>query len=72
MRAKFVGAGLAAIGLRGAGVGIGNVFSALLLEQLETQVLRVNYLHTEFLDSLLQKERVNKAQTIKKYPYNSY
>jgi len=30
MRAKFVGAGLAAIGLAGRGVGIGNVFSALI------------------------------------------
>jgi F-type H+-transporting ATPase subunit c len=29
--AKFVGAGLATIGLAGAGVGIGTVFSALVL-----------------------------------------
>ena len=29
--AKFVGAGLAAIGLAGAGVGIGTVFGALVL-----------------------------------------
>lgn len=28
---KFIGAGLTCIGLAGAGVGIGNVFSALLL-----------------------------------------
>jgi F-type H+-transporting ATPase subunit c len=28
--AKFIGAGLAAIGLSGAGVGIGNVFAALI------------------------------------------
>lgn len=28
--AKYIGAGLAAIGLAGAGVGIGNVFSALI------------------------------------------
>jgi F-type H+-transporting ATPase subunit c len=28
--AKFIGAGLAAIGLSGAGVGIGTVFSALI------------------------------------------
>jgi F-type H+-transporting ATPase subunit c len=30
MAAKFIGAGLAAIGLSGAGVGIGSVFSALI------------------------------------------
>lgn len=29
--AKFVGAGLATIGLAGAGVGIGNVFGSLVL-----------------------------------------
>ena len=29
--AKFVGAGLATIGLAGAGVGIGSVFAALVL-----------------------------------------
>ena len=29
--AKFIGAGIAAIGLAGAGVGIGVVFSALIL-----------------------------------------
>lgn len=28
--AKFIGAGISTIGLAGAGVGIGNVFSALL------------------------------------------
>lgn len=28
--AKFIGAGLAAIGLAGAGIGIGSVFSALI------------------------------------------
>ena len=28
--AKFIGAGLAAIGLTGAGIGIGSVFSALI------------------------------------------
>jgi len=29
--AKFIGAGLATIGLAGAGVGIGNVFGALVI-----------------------------------------
>ena len=29
--AKYIGAGLATIGIAGAGVGMGNVFSALLL-----------------------------------------
>jgi F-type H+-transporting ATPase subunit c len=28
--AKYIGAGLAAIGLTGAGIGIGSVFSALI------------------------------------------
>jgi F-type H+-transporting ATPase subunit c len=28
--AKFIGAGIAAVGLAGAGVGIGSVFSALI------------------------------------------
>ena len=31
MGAKFVGAGLSTIALAGAGVGIGNVFSALIM-----------------------------------------
>ena len=31
MAAKFIGAGLATIALAGAGAGIGNVFSALIL-----------------------------------------
>ena len=31
MGAKFIGAGLATISLAGAGVGIGSVFSALIL-----------------------------------------
>ena len=30
LSAKFIGAGISTIGLAGAGVGIGNVFSALL------------------------------------------
>ena len=38
--AKFVGAGLATIGLAGAGVGIGTVFGALVLGTSRNQNLK--------------------------------
>ena len=38
--AKFVGAGLATIGLAGAGVGIGTVFSALVLGTSRNQSIK--------------------------------
>lgn len=38
--AKYIGAGLAAIGLAGAGVGIGSVFSALIAGVARNQSAR--------------------------------
>lgn len=39
-RAKFIGAGRAAIGLRGAGAGIGTVFGSLILGVARNPALR--------------------------------
>lgn len=38
--AKFIGAGLAAIGLIGAGVGIGSIFSSLIASVARNPALR--------------------------------
>lgn len=38
--AKYIGAGLAAIGLRGAGVGIGNVFASLISSTARNPAIR--------------------------------
>lgn len=38
--AKFIGAGLAAIGLSGAGVGIGSIFSSLIASVARNPALR--------------------------------
>jgi len=46
--AKFIGAGLATIGLAGAGVGIGTVFGALVIGVHEILLLKKNYLNLQF------------------------
>lgn len=38
--AKYIGAGLAAIGLTGAGIGIGSVFSSLISSTARNPALR--------------------------------
>lgn len=38
--AKYIGAGLAAIGLTGAGIGIGQVFSALISSTARNPAIR--------------------------------
>ncbi len=38
--AKYIGAGLAAIGLTGAGIGIGSVFSALISSTARNPAIR--------------------------------
>lgn len=40
MSAKFIGAGLAAIGLSGAGIGIGLIFAALISGTSRNPALR--------------------------------
>ncbi len=47
--AKCIGAGLATIGLAGAGIGIGNVFSALLLASARNPSLRDELFKTAIL-----------------------
>ena len=42
MSGKFIGAGLAAIGLSGAGVGIGSIFSSLIASTARNPALRGN------------------------------
>jgi len=38
--AKYIGAGLAAIGLAGAGIGIGNVFASLIASVARNPAIR--------------------------------
>jgi F-type H+-transporting ATPase subunit c len=38
--AKYIGAGLAAIGLTGAGIGIGSIFSSLISSTARNPALR--------------------------------
>jgi F-type H+-transporting ATPase subunit c len=55
--AKFVGAGLATIGLAGAGVGIGTVFGALVLgisrnPNLKDELFRIAILGFAFTEAI--------------------
>jgi F-type H+-transporting ATPase subunit c len=55
--AKFVGAGLATIGLAGAGVGIGSVFGALVLAtsrnpNLKDELFRIAILGFAFTEAI--------------------
>lgn len=53
--AKYIGSGLATIGLAGAGAGIGIVFGALIQGVSRNLAYEDNYLHMLFLDLLFQK-----------------
>ena len=47
--AKFIGAGLATIGLAGAGIGIGSVFSSLVLGISRNPSLQQDFFSLPFL-----------------------
>lgn len=55
--AKYIGAGLAAIGLSGAGVGIGTVFAALISGTARNPSVRGQLKYTQLLLELRMQAR---------------
>ncbi len=53
--AKYIGSGLATIGLAGAGVGIGVVFSGLITATARNPALRPEYLGSILFNYMLEQ-----------------